>query len=1000
MTLKKHYSEIRGILLLILAIFLWTGAASGQQTCISGTVNDVSGNPIIGATVLEKGTVNGTITDLEGNFSLNVNGGNSSVISVSFIGYQTLEFPAGESKPVITLEEDTKNIDEVVVIGYGQIRKGDATGSLTTVKTDEGLQGVAVNAQDVLSGKVAGVTVTNAGGNPTGGSTIRIRGGSSLSASNDPLILIDGVPLDNEGIVGMGNMLGSVNPSDIESFTVLKDASATAIYGSRASNGVIIITTKKGTSDKLNITYDGNVSVSMRKNEIDVLDGNEYRDYVKQAFASLTNYDEVVSKLGTSNTDWQSEIFRTSISTDHNISVTGNVRKTMPFRVSAGYSDNNGILKTSNMERYTGNVSLSPVLFDKSLKINVNLRGMYIKNRFADMSAIGSAVSMDPTQSVYDSESKYGGYWSWVGSDGNLLGVATKNPVAILEMKNDNSKVKNLIGNINLDYALPFLKNLRFNVSTGIDYSRSDGGNYTDPLSPVVYNDGGYTDDWSQNRQNTVFDAYLKYDRQLDFLKSKFDVTAGYTHQHYWREGESASFRITKYDEQGNPLKVDASSYETENYLISYFGRFNYEIMNKYLFTATVRRDGSSRFSKDNRWGLFPSLAAAWKITNESFIPQNNVLSDLKLRFGYGNTGQQDILQGDYPYIGTYVAATGTQANYYRNGEWISVIRPSAYNEDLKWETTSTYNFGLDYGFFDGRINGAIDVYYRKTCDLINAETKSASGTNFAEYVISNIGSLKDRGVEFSVSAAIINKTNFKWDVDANIAFNKSKIINLTANGDPTAMRRYGSTGGSGSFQLFAHSVGHSAGMYYVYKQIYDSDGNPIEGLYDDLNDDGSIDENDLYLYKKAAPDYTFGFSTKVEWRGWDLSITSHGSVGNYNYNSIAARNCELDPGKIYANEFLNNIEQSAFETNFLTKKVLSDYYVQDASFFRIDNIMLGRSFKTVFNKDFPCRIYTCVQNPVVFTKYDGLDPEIDGGVDSDFYPRPLTVILGINIKF
>ncbi|MCD8193792.1 MAG: SusC/RagA family TonB-linked outer membrane protein, partial [Tannerellaceae bacterium] len=833
----KLNEYVRIIPLLLMGLFLFS-ALHAQQNTVRGIVKDDLGEPVMAASVYVKGTTNGTVTDIDGNFTLSEVPLNA-VISVSFIGYTNKEVTyTGQSFLNIMLSENTELLDEVVVIGYGQVRKSDATGSLTTLKADASVRGFAPNAQDMMTGKIAGVQITNAGGEPTGKSNIRIRGGSSLSASNDPLIIIDGVPLDNEGIGKAGsqnttiNLLSTINPTDIESFTVLKDASATAIYGSRASNGVILITMRKGAAGRTRLTYDGNVSVGVRVNEVGVLNGNEFRDFVKTAFAGATNYEEVVGKLGNANTDWQDEIFRTAVSTEHNISAYGSVKDVLPFRISAGYNNYNGILKTSNMERYTASISLTPSLLDDHLRVNLNAKGMYSKNRFANKSSIGNALAMNPTQPVYDENSKYGGYYTTTGSDGNILAVATKNPLSLLELKKDVSDVYNFIGSAQFDYKLHFLPELRLNLNLGIDYSNSDGSQYIPEYAPEAALDGGFDGSWDQTRRNSLLDFYAQYAKDLNFWDSRFDIMGGYSWQHYWRKGSNADYRISKFDEDGNPEAVTLNNYETENYLVSFFGRLNYSMFNKYLFTFTLRNDGSSRFNKDNRWGLFPSAALAWRLINEDFMANLPAVSDMKVRLGWGITGQQDIKpgdnnEGDYPYMGRYEHSVGNQAQYlrgYTNGQanWSSLLRPSSFNPDLKWETTTTYNMGIDYGLFKNRVYGSFDYYYRKTKDLINLETKVAAGTNFSEYVIANIGSLKNQGAEFSVNGVAIQTKDLNWEVGVNFAYNKNKITSLSYNNDTNPMRRFGSTGSDGSVQLKPHAVGYASGRYYVYEQVYD----------------------------------------------------------------------------------------------------------------------------------------------------------------------------------
>lgn len=999
--MEKKSARIKRIsrsLVLILLVLFSTNMLA-QQSTVKGLVKDGTGEGIIGASVSVKGTTNGVITDLEGHFSLsNVKQGATLVISsVTYIS-QEIAY-TGQKELVITLSEDTKLLDEVVVIGYGQVRAKDATGALSSVKADATVRGFAPNAQDMLVGKVSGVNIISEGGSPNGASIIRIRGGSSLSASNDPLIVIDGVFIDNRGINGAGNVLSTINPSDIESFTVLKDASATAIYGSRASNGVILITTKKGTEGRTHIMYEGNVSIGKQKKQIDVLNGDEFRTFLKDQFAtsSPSIYAQMKEKQGLVNTNWQDEIFQTTFNTEHNISMYGSLVKNLPYRVSFSYSDIDGILKTSKTERYTGNFSLNPTLFNDHLKISITGRGMHVKNRFADWNAIGAAVSMDPSQAVYDKDSPYGGYFSWIGSDQQIVQVATKNPLSMLEMVKDKSTVNNFIGNAQLDYKLHFFPDLRVNVNLGLDYSESDGTKYISEFAPSDYIYGGYDSSWDERVRNTMMNAYLQYDKDFSFLDSHFDIMGGYEWQRYWRTSNSIGHRITQFDSYGDPILVTQGHGELENYLISFFGRLNYNVLNKYMFTFTMRHDGSSHFSKDNRWALFPSAALAWRLSEENFIKDINAISNLKVRLGWGITGQQDLNGIYYAHLPTYLHTIGDQANYLRgfdeNGNpiWTTLLRPEAYNPDLKWESTTTQNIGLDYGLLNGRIDGSIDFYHRKTKDLINLKTKTTAGTNFKEYVIQNIGSLENTGVEFSVSGRIFDQKDFSWEVGANFAYNKNKITKLSAGDDAKTRLADG---------VVVNMVGYSSWMYYVYEQIYDDNGKPIEGLYKDQNNDGTINEDDLRPYKKAAADWTFGLNTKVNWKAWDLSIAGHGSLGNYNYNAIAAGRAALSPTSIYNNESLSNRVQSAFDTNFQLSQPLSDYYIQNASFFRIDNIVLGWSFPKTKLLPVSGRLFTSVQNPFVFTKYKGVDPEIFGGNDGNLYPRPITYLFGVNLNF
>lgn len=962
---------------------------------ITGLVTDSKGEPIIGANITIKGGSMGTISDNNGKFTIQAE--ENDILLVSSIGFKRQEVKLTDKEIIsVVLIDDQKMLDEVMVIGYGQVRKGDATGALVSVKADDKVRGFAPNAQDLLTGKVAGVSIINEGGSPNGMSYIRIRGGSSLTASNDPLIIVDGVFIDNSGINGVGNILNTINPTDIESFTVLKDASATAIYGSRASNGVILITTKKGTNEKMKIIYDGNFSIGTRKKEIAVMTGDEFRVFLKENYSDLSIYNEISKLQGLVNTDWQDVIFQTTFNNEHNLSLYGGIGKKSPYRVSLGYTNQDGILKTSKMERYTGSFSLTPTLFDDHLKITLNGRGMHVNNRFADWGAIGAAIVMDPSQAVYDKDSPYGGYYTWLGSDGNVIQVATKNPLSMLEMTKDLSSVNNFIGNIQIDYKLHFFPDLRFNLNAGIDYSKGSGTKYISEFSPSDAMYGGYNSSWNQKKQNSTLDFYGQYSKNIKSFDSHFDIMGGYSWQHYWSAGDGVGYRITQFDKYGDPILVTESNYETEHYIISFFGRMNYDISGKYLFTATIRDDGSSRFSKQNRWALFPSLALGWRLSEENFIKNLNSISNLKLRLSWGVTGQQDINQGDYPYIATYLRSVGDQANYLRGYEnnipiWVSLLRPEAYNPNLKWESTATYNIGLDFGFLKNRIEGSLDLYHRITTNLINATTKTTAGTNFKEYVAANIGSLENTGVELAVNSHPIVKHDFSWEIGANLAYNQNKITKLSIGDDKNTKNVNG---------VVVNMVGYPTNMYFVYEQIYNANGKPIEGLYKDQNNDGQINEQDLRPYKKATGDVTFGINTKLTRKAWDLSVSSHGSLGNYNYNAIAASYAGLSPTSVFSSETLSNRVKSAFDTNFQISQPLSDYYVQNASFFRIDNIVLGWSFGKSKLVPISGRLYSSVQNPFVFTKYKGIDPEVFGGYDGNLYPRPLTILFGTNLNF
>ncbi len=1006
----KKSLRLKALLTLLVGLFLSIGAFA-QQIAVKGHVKDTTGEPVIGANVLVKGTTNGTITDFDGNFMLNVP--KDAILSVSFVGYKSAEVKAA-STVMVTLEDDSQVLDAVVVIGYGSVKKNDMTGSVTAIKPDKLNKGLITNAQDMMTGKIAGVSVISKGGAPGEGATIRIRGGSSLTAENDPLIVIDGLAMDNKGVKGLANPLSMVNPNDIESFTVLKDASATAIYGSRASNGVIIITTKKGQAGaRPTISYDGNVSVSTVKSTVDVMDGDQFRSFIKDIWGEDS---EAYSKLGNANTDWQKEIFRPAVSTDHNLTISGGL-KNMPYRVSFGYTNQNGIVKTSKFERYTASVSLAPSFFEDHLKVNANLKGMIAKNRYADGSAVGSAVSFDPTQSVRSDDPYhqyyFDGYFQW-NTDASSLNDDTwkrtfnsnapGNPVALLEEKDDRAISKSLIGNLELDYKFHFLPDLHAHVNGGMDLST--GKQYTDvsPYSSTNNYYGSYG--WEQkDKYNLSLNAYLQYSK--DFTdKHRFDVMAGYEWQHFHDTSDQEYWGLyplsnNVVENRGQRYNNTSSGSATESYLVSFFGRVNYTLLDRYLFTATVRQDGSSRFHKNNRWGLFPSFALGWKLKEEAFLKDVDVLSDLKLRLGYGITGQQNINSGDYPYLAVY--ETNKDGAYYPIlGEGIT-YRPNAYNPDLKWEKTTTYNVGLDFGFLNNRINGAVDYYYRKTTDLLNSVFVSA-GTNFKNKVLSNVGSLENSGIEFSINSKPVVTTDWTWDLGFNITYNKNEITKLTTGDSENYYVAAGDNiGGGRDMKAMAHAVGHPASSFYVYQQVYDENGKPIENEFVDRNGDGTINGDDRYFYKKPTADVLMGLTSRLSYKSWDFSFSLRASLNNYVYNSVEAGGSDCNPTSVYSFGALNNRPLMGVANNIQNLKdntLLSDYFVQNASFMKCDNITLGYSFKKLFGAPIGGRVYAAVQNVFTITKYKGLDPEVEKGLDNNIYPRPLTTLIGLSLNF
>lgn len=975
---------------LFLFAMLAFGAGYAQVKTITGKVTDAgNGEALPGVTIVVKGTTNGTITNFDGEYSINAEEGQT--LSFSFIGYTPQEQVIGTSNVInLKLEQSMENIDEVVVIGYGQVKKEDATGSVTAVTSDDFNQGAITSPQELVSGKIAGVQITNGGGAPGDGSTIRIRGGSSLSASNDPLIVIDGVPMDSEGVSGMRNPLNTIHPSDIETFTVLKDASATAIYGSRASNGVILITTKKGRKGAgLKLSYNGFASYSTPSGKVDVLSADQFRQIIVDE-KGTTNAPNL---LGSANTDWQDVIFEPSVSHDHNVSLTGNIAD-MPFRASVGYSDQNGILLNSSMQRWTGSVGLNPSFFEDHLSLNLNFKGMVIDNNFSNQGAIGTAVSFDPTQYVYSGNDSYGGFFTWLQPNGDPNTLAPNNPLAQIMMHDDQSTVNRAIGNVQVDYKFHFLPDLKATLNTGFEYSDSKGTTIDDNDAPWTFgNGGGYYGEYTQKKKNELLDFYLTYTKDLESINSNLSVMGGYSWQHFWRENYNYSTNGS-----GSEVLSPKNWDPTEYYLVSFFGRLNYTLADRYLLTLTVRQDGTSRFSPDTRWGTFPSAAFAWRISEEEFLKNSPVISDLKLRLGYGITGQQNIGSGDYPYLARYTYSKDN-AQYQFGDTFYTTIRPEGYDAKIKWEETTTYNIGLDYGFLNDRITGTIDVYQRDTKDLLNFIPVPA-GTNLTNMLLTNVGDLTNKGFEFSILGRIIAKEDLSWEVGFNATYNKNEITKLTAIDDPNYLGVYtGGISGAVGNTIQIHSVGYPANTFFVYEQVYDESGTPIQGLYVDRNGDGQITGDDRYHYKKSAPDWFMGFNTKVYYKNWDFGFAGRISIGNYVYNNVWSSNGSLN-NLYWSSNYLLNVNSNALVTHFQNPEYFSDYYVKDASFLRLDNISLGHTFKNINNDKMSIRLYGTAQNVFVITRYKGLDPEVSNGIDNNIYPRPRVFMMGLSIDY
>lgn len=1014
---------------------LFSVGLNAQTITVSGVVSDPSGEPLIGASILAQGTTVGTSTNIDGEYTINV--APEATLVVSYVGYDTQNVPVdGRTSINVTMQENSVMLNEVVAIGYGTVKKSDATGSVAVIKPDEIEAGLATSVQDMLVGQTPGVVVTQAGG-PEGGGTIRIRGGSSLNASNDPLIVVDGVPLSNAGMGGLGNSLGMISPENIESMTILKDASATAIYGSRASNGVIIITTKKGKSGKPTVNFAANLYVNTARKTWKVLDANQFRSLLESR-----GMDAALAATGDANTDWQDEVLRTTVSSDYSLSV-GGTAGWLPYHAEISYTNNNGIIKTSKMDRVTMGFNLSPKFFDNHLSVNANVKGYYIRNNFADTGALSSAISFDPTHPVRSNEPivsgnsgfqyLYNGYYE-VHNNGTLNDNATLNPMGLLEQRDNHANVYRSNGNLQLDYSLHFLPDLHLNLNLGYDVMKSNLVDNWAANSATAYKNhehygGAYNFDQYQFRSNTLLNFYLNYKKEVESIYSNFDVTAGYDWQRFYNDGHytgangNSGYRVSPglntptylgkneagqqtygvtvnestipllgQNFQNDGVSADGDYHWADRYqLLSFFGRLNYTFKDRYLLTVTVRGDATSRFAKDKRWGVFPAVALGWKINQEAWMQgAAGWLSDLKLRLGWGKTGQQEIGE-TINYMALYAIASPSVS--YPNGTngWHLPVYARGYNPDLTWETTTSYNAGLDFGFFNNRITGSIEYYKRKTTDLL-AYVAVPAGSSTTNMLNRNIGSLKNYGVEFNIAAKPIVTNDFTWTLSYNVGWNHNEITELTTGA--SQLKTGGISGGNGN-TVQIHAEGHPANSFYLFQQVYDESGAPLEGVYVDQNGDGQIDDSDKIINKSPDPKVTMTFGSQFRYKKWDLGFNIRASIGNYVYNNVLSTKAVYNDLFTYG---LNNLVENDYY--FEQPRYMSDYYLRNASFVRCDNITLGYTWDNLLNDKLRLRLFGAVQNPFVITKYKGVDPEVFGGIDNSVYPRATTYSLGLVATF
>ena len=1014
--MRKFLTMCLGLALLVMAVPAQVFAQSGKFE-VKGVVVDTFGTPVIGATVLEQGTTNGVTTDVNGQFALKVKSG-QSIVSISYIGYLTKELAAASTAlQRVVLEEDSAMIDDVVVIGYGTVKKNDLTGSVVAVKAEDINRGAIVSTQDMMQGKVPGLQVIPGDGGPNSGATLRIRGAASLNASNDPLIVIDGVPVASDAGSGMANPLSLVNPNDIESFTVLKDASAAAIYGSRASNGVIIITTKKGKGNKMNVSYNGSMSVSHNSDRMQVMTPQEYADYIADTKYAVPAEDNAM-------TDWQSLIFRTALSHDHNVSIYGNYNNSMycdelPYRVSVGYTSQQGTLKTSDFDRATLDINVSPKFFDEHLTISLNTKGVYTHQNYADGGVVGTAAFYNPTIDPYwrndDGSIDYSttnGYYNVGTGRGELFqpnNLASNNPLSMLYDVDKYSQTYRTLGNLTFDYKVHGFEALRFNLNLGMDWAETKEHDGVKVGSVQAYRDtdalgvGKYTKKWWL-RRNHVLDFYANFNESWG--DHNVDAMAGYSWQHFYSADRDVTYLNETHKQYEKSLGRKS---QQESFLVSFYGRLNYSFASRYLFTFTMRADGSSKFAKENRWGYFPSAAFAWNVKEESFLEDSDVISTMKFRLGYGETGQQEI--GNYQFLARYYLSDGDlshMANMGYDAEgnpiYSPMLTPAAYNPDIRWETTVTYNAGFDFGFFDGLVDGSIDIYRRDTHDLLNWVT-TPMGANFGTNLLTNVGSMRNEGVEFSLDFNPIRTRDWSVRFGFNGTFQDTYFTKLNNTDDPDYAIYMNSPGtGTGGNDLQMHKKGSAPYTFFTYQQWYDDNGKPMQNTFADLNGNKELDSGDRYdTGKSPSPDFFFGVNFKVSYKNWDFGFNGHGSVGNYVFNSFYAQNSTK---KVDMSNGLRNMATTVLRADWdqtnLVQQNYSDLYIEDASFFRLDDINLGYTFGKLGNSDVKLRVAAGVQNVFVLTRYSGVDPEVSGvaGIDGTIWPRPRTYSVRVNLNF
>lgn len=987
MNVFKNYLIIIGILI---------SSFSFGQYSLSGKIIDQDGEPLIGATIFINEMSSGSSSDKDGKYFINnIQKGDYSV-TFSAVGFKKVTETISITTDLLrdlSLMEDVLLLNEAVVIGYGTARTKDITGSAAIIKSEDFNKGSVTTPEQLLMGKVPGVKINSNNGAPGSGSTIRIRGGTSINASNDPLIVIDGVPLDNGGIAGAANPLSLINPNDIETFVVLKDASATAIYGSRGANGVILITTKKGSGDKINVNFTTNNSLSSIVKYANFLNADDYREVVND-FGTQNQIDN----LGDSSTNWQEQIYRTAYINENNVSISGGIAG-VPFRFSAGNKHEEGLLKRHQLDRYATSLNISPKFLNDHIELELNSRYVHTDNFFTDQGAMWAANNFDPTRPILSGDTAYGGYYETVFNVGANAGkpnrLAVRNPLGLINSKNDVSDVNRFIGNAKLTYNTHFLSGLKAVLNVGTDIVNSNGSVMIPATAASNFFDGGYSTRYDMEKSNQLIEGLLNYTNAEIAEDHRIDLTAGYSFQ----EWSTLMPAYPVLSEAGDTTYAAGLPTDTKNALLSYYSRGIYSYKDKYVVTATIRRDGSSRFSPENRWGWFPSASAAWIISEESFLKNSDLITYLKARVGYGVTGQQDIFS-DYPYIPNYVEGNST-AQYQFGNQFISLLRPNGYDYGIHWESTASSNIGIDFGLLNDKLSGSFDYYIKETSDLL-ASVPPLAGTNFTNFILTNVGSMKNEGFEMNLNLGLLNTRTTKIDLGLNATYNKNTVTGLTFVADTSSLgiQVGGISGGIGNTAQI-HSVGYPTFTYFFYESNYDDNGNPIEDQFTDQNNDSVINIDDRVRSKNPNPNWFLGANLNASYKNWYVGTSMRAELGAHIYNNLASNYGNIQAGSNTFNS--QNIHSSFLETNFLensNEQLLSDYFLEKANFLRMDYFTLGYNFGNKLSDKFSLNAAITVNNVFVLTQYTGMDPEVVGGIDNTIYPRPRIYSLNLTFDF